>query len=722
MKTYAYGFPRLGENREYKKYIESFWKGEISEQELKTRIFQLEKEVVDNYESYVDRFPVAEMTFYDNMLDAALMLGVYSYKDLKEYYALCWGKNALELSKWFNTNYHYLIPEFSQDFSPSKFKLSWNKPKEAFLRVQRGIPYLIGPFTFLKLSKGLTDKNWGDSLLRLGTIYRDIIKDFPEVHIDEPALVMEISPLELSLFKQVYKDMGFSSKINLFTYYDSVDYLKTLYDLPLNAIGLDFVHSKENLAHLKNYGFPKDKTLIAGIVDGRNVWKSNIKYCLSLLKELSKYTKNVQISNAGPLYHLPLSIKKEKLSPELMGRLAFALEKLGELKLAAEIIDGKKTLKQVAIASTNQGDKRETDDVKKLEERHFKREMAFPERRNLQNKILGLPLFPTTTIGSFPQTGDVRKKRMDFRAGRISEDDYKSFIKVKIREAIKLQEVLGLDVLVHGEFERSDMVEFFAEKLDGIATTKNGWIISYGTRCYRPPIIFGDIKRKGSMTSEEIVYAQSLTQKPVKGMLTGPVTIISWSFVREDIPIHLVAYQISLALQDEIKDLEKSGIKIIQIDEPAFRERTPIKKREWPEYFDWAIKAFRLASLASAQTQIHTHMCYSEFGDILNYINKMDFDCITIEASRSRGDTLQYFKGINFERQIGPGVWDIHSPVVPQIPDMRRIIEQALKVLPAENLWINPDCGLKTRGWKETEASLKNLVALAIQLRRDNST
>ncbi len=358
--------------------------------------------------------------------------------------------------------------------------------------------------------------------------------------------------------------------------------------------------------------------------------------------------------------------------------------------------------------------------MSKLKEKDFQRAVAFPERRKIQDEVLNLPLFPTTTIGSFPQTDDIRKKRADFRAARISEKDYKSFIKQKIKELIELQENLGLDVLVHGEFERSDMVEFFAEKLEGIITTKNGWIISYGTRCYRPPIIYGDVKRKGPLTLDEISFAQSLTQKPVKAILTGPITIVSWSFVRDDIPLSLVAEQISLALQDEVKDLERAGIKIIQIDEPSFREKTPIKKRDWEEYFDWAIKSFRIASLASPQTQIHTHMCYSEFGEILNYIDKMDFDCITIEASRSRGDTLEYFKDINFERQIGPGVWDVHSPVVPKVQDMREIIEKALRTLPAKNLWINPDCGLKTRGWKEVKDSLKNLVSLAIELRKES--
>ncbi len=719
MKTYVYGFPRLGRNREYKKSIESFWKKEISEQELTAKIFQLEKEVIAKYENNVDKFPVGEMTFYDNMLDTALMLGLYSTetdKTLEKYYDLCWGKNALELSKWFNTNYHYLIPEFPNGFSPSKFKLLWNKPKEAFTRHKKGIPYMIGPFTFLKLSKNLKAKDFGDSLLALGAIYKEIIKDFPEVHIDEPALVMEISPVELSLFKQVYNEIGLFSKINLFTYYDSVDCLKTLYDLPLQAIGLDFVHGKDNLGEIKKYGFPEDKILIAGIVDGRNVLRTNVEYCLTLLKELSQYVKKIEISNAGPLYHLPISVKQEDFPSKLSGKLAFAVEKLEELKNIGRIVEER----EPTIKKLEDFKPKIPQDIKKLKEKDFKKAVAFPERIKLQSKVLNLPLFPTTTIGSFPQTPDIRKKRADFRAGKISEDEYKSFIKIKIKELIELQEELGLDVLVHGEFERSDMIEFFAEKLEGITTTKNGWIISYGTRCYRPPIIYDDVKRKAPLTLDEIAFAQSLTTKPVKAILTGPITIVSWSFVRNDIPLSLIAYQISLALQDEIKDLEKAGIKIIQIDEPAFREKTPIKKRDWEEYFDWAIKSFRLSSsLSLPETQIHTHMCYSEFGEILEYIEQMDFDCITIEASRSKGDTLQYFNDINFKRQIGPGVWDVHSPVVPSINDMRQIIEKTLKVLPAELLWINPDCGLKTRGWKEVKASLKNLVALANELRKD---
>jgi 5-methyltetrahydropteroyltriglutamate--homocysteine methyltransferase len=720
MQTYAYGFPRLGRKREYKKIIESFWNKEIKEQKLRDELRKLEEERLVTYEKYVDKFPVGEMTLYDNMLDTALMLGLYRSKNLDEYYNPCRGKDALELTKWFNTNYHYLIPEFNRSFNPSEFKAAWNKPREEKEIHKKGIPYLLGPFTFLKLSKGISPKNVREYLLSLADVYIELIKDFDEVHIDEPAFVTDVSEEEIKWIKQVYNKLGAkNNNINLFTYYDSVDFLKDLYELPVKAIGLDFINGKENLASIGKYGFPKGKTLIAGVVNGRNIWRADIDKTVEFLKELSGYTENLIISNAAPLYHLPISVKTEQLDEKLLKKIAFAEERLAELKLIAQIYEGdKQGIEEKKEVIANFGANLHVQErIKNLKDEDFKKAAPYDERIKKQRKILDLPRFPTTTIGSFPQTMEVRKKRADFKSGKISEKEYKVFIKEKIADLIRLQEGLGLDVLVHGEFERTDMVEFFAQKLDGIATTKNGWIISYGTRGYRPPIIYGDISRPQPITIEEIAFAQSLTEKPIKGMFTGPVTIIAWSFVRDDVPIYEVSYQIALCLQDEIKDYEREGIKIVQIDEPAFREKAPIKKRNWDRYFEWAVKSFNLTSQSKPETQIHTHMCYSEFGEIIEYILKMDFDVITIEASRSKGDIVSHFEKLKFNRQIGLGVWDIHSPVVPGIESMAEIVKRASKAFPEENFWINPDCGLKTRDWRETKSALKNLVELAKKMR-----
>ena len=717
LKTYAYGFPRLGKNREFKKSIEGFWKGENTQEQTRQALDKLQEQMIVAYQQTVDIFPVGEITGYDAMLDTAIMVGLYNPKDMKAYYELCRGKNALEMTKWFNTNYHYLVPDFSV-LKNVKCKLNWNKPKEFATKFHGGIPALIGPFTFLKLSKGIPKSQFIRFLMNLTEVYKDIIKDFKEIHLEEPAFVLELSTEEIKLIKKIYKILGATKcRINLITYYDSVDFLKDLYTLPVAAIGLDFVNGSENLANIKKLGFPKDKTLIAGLANGRNVWKTDVAKAVGILKELSTKTKNIIVSNAAPLYHLPITLQGEDMDSALLNRLAFAEEKLKELRSIAQAFAGGQipASSESSDYGRNQGVQNR---VKTLTKKDFSKSTAYANRIKLHAKILNLPLFPTTTIGSFPQTSEVREKRADFRSGKISQEQYKEFVRGKIRELIKIQEDLGLDVLVHGEFERTDMVEFFAEKLEGIATTKKGWIISYGTRVYRAPIIFGDIYRPKPMTVEEIVYAQSLTKKHVKGMLTGPVTIIAWSYVREDIPIEQVAYQLGLALQDEIHDYEKAGIKIAQLDEPAIREKAPIKRRNWKKYFDWAIKSFRLAINTDPKTQIHTHMCYSEFGEIVKEINDMDFDVISIETTRSRGDIIKSFEKANFKRQIGLGVWDIHSPAVPNVENMKEVVKRALKVIPKENFWINPDCGLKTRNWEESLKSLKNLITLSKDLRK----
>lgn len=723
MLTYAYGFPRLGRDREFKKLIEKFWKKELTSEQLGAGIKELEEKRYSAYEKYAGSFPTGEMTYYDNMLDTALMVGLYSSGGLDGYFDLCRGQNALEMRKWFNTNYHYLVPQFTKEFTPDKFKFSWNKLKGAVKPAGRdGISYLIGPFTFLRLSKGISKKDFPAYLSSLAGVYCEIVKGLGEVHIDEPAFTADVTKKEAAAIKEAYNKITAANKnINLFTYYESVNFLKELYDIPFKSIGLDFVNGDKNLKTIKKIGFPDDKLLVAGIVNGRNVWKTDIKKAVKILKALSKRVKNIAISNAAPLYHLPVSLQNEDMEPGVKDKLAFAEERLYELKLIADAYDGKNP-EEVERYNAGAGNFGQVESVQQrvraLKDADFLKPVGLKERRELQQKILNLPLFPTTTIGSFPQTKEIRGKRADFRAGRITKEEYEKFINEQITGLVKFQEDIGLDVLVHGEFERTDMVEFFAEKLNGIATTKNGWIISYGTRGYRPPIIFGDIVRPEPMTVKEIAFAQTLTKKPVKGMLTGPVTIIAWSFVREDIHISNVAYQLAFCIQDEIRDYEQKGIKIVQIDEPAIRERAPIKKKNWDEYFGWAVRSFNLAAISKPETQIHTHMCYSAFGEIIDRINSMDFDKITIEASRTKGDIIKSFEKINFQKQIGIGVWDIHSPKIPSVKDMEKIVKRALKVIPKENFWINPDCGLKTRDWPETKESLKNLVELAGKMRK----
>jgi len=717
METYAYGFPRLGKQREFKKTVENFWDKKISEQELFSRIKEIELQIIDTYKKYVDYYPSFEMTLYDNMLDTALMLGIYEFKDIYNYFSLCRGKNALEMTKWFNTNYHYLVPEIDKNFTSTKFQSKWNKLEST----QDGIAYIIGGFTFLKLSKGYKKEDFKELLIKLVEPYKKNLSQFKKIHIDEPAFVLDLSDEEIKIIKQFYNQIAETGiDIYLFTYYDSVDFLEHLYELPVKAIGLDFIYGKENFDRIKKIGFPDDKTLIAGIVDGRNVWRSNINQKVEVLKELSKYAKKIMASNASPLYHLPVTIKSEtELPKELINMLSFAEERLFELQLIKKMYNGEIAETDWYKETEFGKDKKVQERIQNLKEENFIRKVPYSERKKIHSEKLNLPLFPTTTIGSYPQTPEIRNRRKQFKAGEITKEEYRQFIKSEIKKLIELQEDIGLDVLTHGEFERTDMVEFFAQRLNGIATTKQGWVLSYGTRGYRPPIIYGDISRPGPMTTEEILYAQSLTDRPVKGMLTGPVTIIAWSYVRTDVNLKDVAYQIALCLQDEIKDYHKAGIKIVQIDEPAFREKAPLKKRAWHEYFDWAVKAFRLASNVNPEIQIHTHMCYSEFGEIIEYIVNLDFDVISIEASRSKADIVEDFKKVNFDRQIGLGVWDIHSPLVPSIEEMEKVVKKALAILPEENFWINPDCGLKTRKWDEVIPSLKNLVRLAQKLREE---
>lgn len=711
MATYAYGLPRLGKHREFKKLTEGYWKGEVSQADLIAGLTAVQNENSACYAATVDCAPDGEMSWYDPMLDAGVACGLYAPKDLNEYYELCRGAHALEMTKWFNTNYHYLVPDFTGVAAPS---FSPNPAHPLLCFKQGTFPQLIGPYTFLRLAKGLDAERFPAFFNALVETYAAILLAYPQIQLDEPAFVCDVSERDIALIEKGYARLAQSGcSITVMTYYGDVDWVARLLKLPVAAVGLDFVRGKEQLAYVRGHGVPQDKILIAGLIDGRNVWKTDIEVASAIAKDLKRSVPSMAVSNAGPLYHLPMSLTGErKLDPRLLARLSFAEEKLLEIKAVAK---GSPTTACTGTARDESFGHNAAvrAQVAALTPADFAKSVSLEARRKLQDERLHLPLFPTTTIGSFPQTAELRAQRAAFRKGMFAPESYRAYIKKRIDEVVAFQEKIGLDVLVHGEFERTDMVEFFAEQLAGIATTQEGWVLSYGTRAYRPPVIFGDVSRPKPMTVDEIAYAQSKTSKPMKGMLTGAVTIIAWSFCREDIPVKDVAYQISLAMRDEIRDYEKAGVKIVQVDEAAFREKAPIKKRDWPAYFDWAVSSFNLATNTDPATQIHSHMCYSEFNEIVEYIDKMDFDVISIEASRSKGDIIAAFEKIDFKRQIGLGVWDIHSPAVPSVEEMRAIVARSLKAIPQQNFWLNPDCGLKTRDWPESEAALKNLVELA---------
>jgi len=742
MQTYAYGSPRLGEGREFKRLIEGYWQGKVSEEALRAGIAELEQSRLATYAQFVDGHPLGEMTLYDHMLDTALMLGVYEIdpNDLNAYFELARGANALPMTKWFNTNYHYLVPHITRK---TQFKLHWNKPlfwvnwqnretansAHSPFATRHSPPYLIGPYTFVRLSRGYAPEDFPYLLEAVAEPYRELLRRLREagvafVHVDEPAFVLDVPAEHLSAIQRVYQSLGQEINLLLMTYYDSVDFLPLLYELPIAAIGLDLVHGKRNLQPIGQVGFPSDKILVAGVIDGRNVWRSDFSAITALIRNLQSRTgATIWLSNGSPLMHLPVTVApEEKLEPALKERIAFAKERLQELQLLGKLLSDQSSESNLSdFKPTHATDHWYSVEVQRrvanLRPEDFERAVGYSERDRLQRERLRLPLFPTTTIGSFPQTPEVRQMRTAYRNGKISQAEYEAFIQDQIRHCIQLQEEIGLDVLVHGEFERTDMVEFFAEKMAGIAFTQQGWLLSYGTRVYRPPIIYGDVQRREPMTLKEITFAQSLTQKPVKGMLTGPVTIVAWSFVREDIPTEQVAFQIALALQDEVRDLEAAGVKIIQIDEPAYREKAPLKRADWEPYFRWAAQAFKLAARAKPETQVHTHMCYSEFNEVLPFIDLMDADVITIEATRSKGEVISAFEHYNYARQIGPGVFDVHSPVVPSVESIEAIIERAIRVIPRERFWINPDCGLKTRRWEEVIPALQHMVQAARNLR-----
>lgn len=753
MKTSVVGFPRIGAQRELKFASEGYLNGKITAQELLETGRLLRRQHWMFQKKYgIDLIPSNDFSFYDNMLDASVMLNVipYRYRSLKldgtaHYFAMARGYQgaggdvkALAMKKWFNTNYHYLVPEIDDD---TEICLNSAKAANEFSEAKGfGIltkPVVIGPYTFLKLARYTGEKTAFAFAAPAAIAYTALLKKLAAhgaewVQFDEPMLVRDMTAEDKKLFQLLYsgilKEKG-TVKVLLQTYFGDIrDCWEEAAALPFDGIGIDFVEGKESLSLLKKHGFPKEKLLVAGLVNGKNIWRSHYKNILAVLHEIRKYAPNTALSTSCSLLHVPFSVEgEEEMSDFYKKHLAFAKEKLQELadlKKLAEL-DLPETAPEYAANNAlfqnvrHAANEAVTKKVASLSEKDFTRLPSFSEREKIQKERFHFPLLPTTTIGSFPQTDDVRANRADCRKGKISKEEYKSFNKKKIAECIALQEKIGLDVLVHGEYERNDMVEYFGEHLDGFLFTQKAWVQSYGTRCVKPPIIWGDISRREPITIGYSKYAQSLTQKPVKGMLTGPMTILNWSFPREDIPLKDCAFQIALAIREEVLDLENAGIKIIQIDEAALREKLPLRRSDWhKDYLDWAIPAFRLVhSGVKPETQIHTHMCYSEFSDILHDIDSMDADVITFEASRSDLTILNALNQCGFQTEVGPGVYDIHSPRIPSKEEIKAALYKMLKKIPKEKLWVNPDCGLKTRGTEETIPSLENLVQAAEEIR-----
>ena len=755
--SHTLGFPPLGAARELKRATEGYWSGKTTRHtllatgaELRSRHWRLQRE------AGIDLPPSNDFSLYDRVLDTCALVGAVparygwagSTVDLDTYFAMARGVQgggkdvtAMEMTKWFDTNYHYIVPEFAED---QQFRLSSTKPVAEFTEAKLlGItttPVLIGPVTFLLLGKtkreGFDRLGLLDGLL---PVYAEAIQQLASagaqwVQIDEPCLALDRTAAEREAFRKAY---GFlaertgGAKLLLATYFAGLaDNLSVATALPTHGLHVDLVRAPEQLDALLA-AWPKGRVLSLGVVDGRNIWRTDLDAALTLLERaVAKIGADaLWVAPSCSLLHVPLDLDLEtKLDPEILPWLAFARQKLTEVATLTRALREGRSSPAVAGALTQSaqaGAARRSSPltlnavvrkrVDTISERDLRRTTPYAERRKRQ---LDLPAYPTTTIGSFPQTAEVRAARRRFLNGELSPAEYDRFIEDQITKTLTLQEDIGLDVLVHGEFERNDMVEYFGEQLAGFAFTEHGWVQSYGTRYVKPPIIFGDVARPGPMTVRWSAFAQSKTRRPVKGMLTGPVTILQWSFVRDDQPRAETARQLALAIRDEVKDLEAAGIRIIQIDEPALREGMPLRRADWAAYQDWAVNAFRLATSSVADdTQIHTHMCYSEFNDVLQVIARMDADVISIENARSGSELLRAFQGYRYPNEIGPGVYDIHSPRVPTVNEIVAALSAMRGVLDERQIWVNPDCGLKTRGWAETVPALKNLVAAAQQLR-----
>jgi 5-methyltetrahydropteroyltriglutamate--homocysteine methyltransferase len=761
MITHNLGYPRIGNNREIKKAIEGYWLGKINynqliqtSAEIKQKNWLLQKDLG------IDLIPSNDFSFYDHVLDMAFTINAIPerYSDLTRYsekskldlyFAMARGYQeggadiiAMEMTKWFDTNYHYIVPEF---YKNQRFSLTNLKFIDEFLEAKKlGIitkPVLLGPVSFLLLGKEKeSDFDRIDLLENLLTVYFDMLKMLISngakwIQFDEPFLALDLTQKQKKAFKTAYlriRENFPEIHILVATYFEGLqDNSELAMSLPVDAIHLDLVKAPEQLEQIMNL-ITKDKILSLGIVDGRNIWKNNIENSLKLINNaIAKIgEERVMIAPSCSLLHVPCDLDletNEKVLPyEIKQWFAFAKQKIEEVVLLKqlsahngdELTEKLYENNQKAIQSRKTSRLIHNDAVKErinlIEHYEGIKRKPFPSRKKKQQKYLGLPPFPTTTIGSFPQTSEVRSWRSKLKKKEITLNEYNHLIQKEIEKVIRWQENVGLDVLVHGEFERNDMVEYFGEMLDGFTFTRNGWVQSYGSRYVKPPIIFGDVLRPIPMTVDWIKYAQSLTLKPVKGMLTGPVTILEWSFVRDDQPRSETCYQIALAIRDEVLDLERENIKIIQLDEPALREGLPLRKKDWKSYLDWSVKAFHLSYAGvKDETQIHTHMCYSEFNDIIQSITAMDADVITIECSRSQMELLDAFIEYEYPNDIGPGVYDIHSPRVPTRNEMVDLLKKAAVVIPKENIWVNPDCGLKTRGWEETNKAIIEMVNAA---------
>jgi 5-methyltetrahydropteroyltriglutamate--homocysteine methyltransferase len=767
MKTNNLGYPRIGNQRQLKKASELYWEGKSSEQELQ----QAAKSIrLENWELQknigIDLIPSNDFSFYDQVLDTALLLGAiperyqnllinHKVSEIDLLFAMARGYQkdgsdviAMEMTKWFDTNYHYIVPEFTKN---QNFKIFKNKILAEYIEAKAAgfetKPVLLGPISFLLLGK---EKEEGferiDLIKKLLPVYIDVIKLLTQngvafLQIDEPCFSLNLSGKELKIIEETYQELGKNFPnlhIILASYFECYGQnLDTVLSLPVQTLHLDLARCPLQLDDVLKTNFKSsNKNLSLGVIDGRNIWKNDFEKSLQLINKVIAEigTERLWISPSCSLLHCPCDLDLETnndiLTPEIKQWLAFAKQKLEEVVTIKQLANNE----NIEMANIKYHDNKgacmnrkisaliHNVDVKNrvngITTKDAERENNFSVRKLKQKETLNLPLFPTTTIGSFPQTVEVRSWRAKLKKGELTQAKYDSLLARETEEAISWQEETGIDVLVHGEFERNDMVEYFGEQLAGFTFSKNGWVQSYGSRCVKPPIIFGDVSRPNAMTLKWTTFAQSLTKKNVKGMLTGPVTILQWSFVRDDQPRSLTCTQIALAIRDEVIDLEKAGIKIIQIDEPAIREGLPLRKEDWEAYLKWAIKAFKIsASGVKDSTQIHTHMCYSEFNDIIQNIADMDADVITIECSRSQMELLDAFATFKYPNEIGPGVYDIHSPRVPSKTEMINLMEKAKKYIPIDQLWINPDCGLKTRHWEETKLALTEMVATAKELR-----
>lgn len=754
MNTTIVGYPRIGKMRELKFAIEKYWRGEVTEAELKeaAKTLRIEK-LKKQKQAGITVSPVNDFSYYDGMLDLAVMLNAVperyrklNLSPLDTYFAMARGYQgehgdvkAFAMKKWFNTNYHYMVPELEQGMElklqADKLFAEYEEAKEAGVCPR---PVTIGAYTFLKLADAESGTAKENYIEPIKAAYQELLQECEKrgvawIQIDEPALVLDMNSADKALFSALYQDILTAKgnvKVLLQTYFGDVrDCYGELSELAFDGLGLDFVEGKYTEKLIQENGFPKDKYLYAGIVNGKNIWKCDYEKKLKLIEALKKTADKLVLTTSCSLLHVPYTTKSEKkLSEDILKYFAYAEEKLEEVHELAELSQKDYTKEKayqnnVAVIQSERGmkDSEVCKKVAALTEKDFVRNVPRVERQKLQRERMRLPLLPTTTIGSFPQTKEVKANRSRFRKGEITKEQYDEQVFAFIKECVEEQEKLDIDVLVHGEYERNDMVEFFGENFGGYVFTQYAWVQSYGTRCVKPPVIFGDVKRKEPITVKYSQYAASLTKRPMKGMLTGPVTILNWSFPREDVSHKEMAFQIGLAIRQEVLDLEAAGISVIQIDEAALREKLPLRKAEWhSDYLDWALEAFRLChSGVKPETQIHTHMCYSEFDDIIKDIDAMDADVITFEASRSKLEILDALKEAGFETESGPGVYDIHSPRVPSVEEIVAAVRKMLEKIPKEKLWINPDCGLKTRGIPETKASLKNMVAAAKILREE---